>query len=131
MSRAETRINPHGRPALWFGMLGGPVIWFLQLLVNWSLTEGICSPSFTGFLGVGTIRLVVLLGGLVAATIAIAAGVVSYRSWQQMSMSNDTAQNNEGAGPRQFMALGGTFLSAFFALAIVFTTVPVFILPCE
>ena len=129
MSEAQPRINPNGGPLLWFGMLGGPAIWFAQLLLNWSLTEGLCSPSFTGFLGVSSIRLVILLSGLIAAIIAIAAGVVSYRSWQQMTQ--DRTQPDDAARPRQFIALGGMLLGAFFTLAIVFTTVPVFILPCE
>ena len=129
MSEAQPRINPNGGSLLWFGMLGGPVIWVAQLLLNWNLTEGLCSPSFTGFLGVSSIRLVILLGGLIAAIIAIAAGVVSYRSWQQMTQ--DRSQHIVEVEPRQFMALGGMLLGAFFTLAIVFTTVPVLVLPCE
>jgi len=121
MNEAKARVNPNGEPALWFGMIGAPVIWFAQLLLNWSLTEGGCSPSFSGLFGLSGIRIVILLGGLVAATVAIAAGIVSYRGWQQ----------DDQAGPRQFMAVGGMLLSTFFTLAIVFTTFPVFILPCE
>jgi hypothetical protein len=125
----NARIRLQGNPLLWFGLLGSPVVWIVQLLLNWSLTEGVCSPQFMGFLSGPSTRLVVLLGGIVAIAIALAAGVASYQALRQMT--RDQALPGEIAESRRFMALCGMLLSALFTLAIVFTTVPVLVLPCE
>jgi hypothetical protein len=125
----DARIHPSGSLLLWFGLLGGPVVWTAQLLLNWSLTEGGCSPHYLGFLSVTSIRLVILLSGVVAVVVAIAAGVASYLAWRQTI--EDKVRREDVTEPRRFLALCGIFLNGLFTLAILFTTAPVLVLPCE
>jgi type IV secretory pathway VirB2 component (pilin) len=135
MSAAQLRSGrPHDRavsPAsLWFGLFGAPLVWSLQLLTTYALVAHGCYPRadplrvpVTG--GLGTVVLVV---GLVAMAVALAAGRTAWRSWQ--------ATRRESAGDRagrtRFMAHAGVLLSGVFLLGILLNVVPLLLVaPCE
>ena len=70
--------------ALWFGLFGAPVVWSLQLVLNYALVTHACFPASNPratptFDGLWT---AVLVAGVVAAVIAVAAGVTAWRSWR-------------------------------------------------
>jgi fumarate reductase subunit C len=115
--------NPSDKYRLLFTMLAAPVAWFVQLLLNWGLTEGACAENYQGFLSVGAIRAVIVVAGVVGVIISIAAGVTAWRGRPQ--------SENDPDDPKRFIALGGVFLATFFTLAIIFTALPVFVLPCD
>jgi hypothetical protein len=119
LSPPGTAVPDPGPLRLWFGVLGAPVSWMLQLLVIYPLVELACRWATD-------LPLYVL--SLVLFAVAALAGLVSWRSLQ-------TVRHRNGATmPRRirFMARAGLASSALFALAIGAGTLPVaFDDPCQ
>jgi hypothetical protein len=130
---ADTRVEiPAERTAagllpLWFGLLGGHSAWSLQLLVNYLLVTLACplGPAPFVVFGIAGLEFLMVLVTIVAAAIALAATVVSYRAWQsapagsQQSPGASAAPGEGITGRSQFMALVGMLLSALFLLTIL------------
>ena len=97
-------------------MLGGPLAWLLTLEVGYAISSWTCARDHHGVLHVVT---------ALGVGLALAAGVVSWRSWLALGTRPD-----DGPGvPRQrFMAGVGLATSALFALVIIAAEVPVLVL---
>ena len=124
------------RVALWFGLLGAPVAWSLQELVNVSLAGHACYPhdlplAMPLWLQLGSIALWV---EAVAVIVCIAAGLVAFASWRRSrnEKPGDAHQLlGSGDGRTRFMAMAGVMTSALFLIgtalaALNLTAVP----PC-
>lgn len=107
---------------LWFGLFGAPVAWALHIGISYPLVPFVCATGREWVLHAITV---------VTALIALAAGVLAWRSWRRL---RETAQPSDDppAGRRTFMAFYGMFISGLFFLVTVAEGLPVFFLhPCE
>jgi hypothetical protein len=116
---ATATHRPSRSLSLWFGVLAGPILWFVQLNVNYQWEEFLaCSPSATDrgvVLGVGVRTLVVIVNALVAA-VTVAALVVA-RGLRRAD------------GPiARWMARAGIINSVLFLILIVVGFAPALIL---
>jgi hypothetical protein len=105
--------------ALWFGLFGAPVVWSIQLMLNFALVAHSCFPASEPrttpiFGGLG---FTVTLVSVVALVIALAAGTTAWRSWR--------ATRREGR--TRFMAIAGMLVSGLFVLGVVMNSIPLFL----
>jgi hypothetical protein len=106
----------------WIGVLGGPLVWFAYLQINYMLVPSACLASDKKVLGIVTV--VALLG-------ALGAVVSAWRAWHE---AGATAETEEGGpiGRSRFMALSGLGLSTLFVLVLLASAVPiVFLGACD
>lgn len=128
--------QPHPSPhrhrvlrwALWFGLLGAPLAWSLQELVNVSLAGYACYPHDVPLAA----PLWPQLSGIsmwveaVALVVCIAAGVVAFASWRRSrdERPGDAHQLlGSGDGRTRFMAMAGIMTSVLFLLGTAIATI--------
>jgi hypothetical protein len=136
--RRQPHPAPHrarvGRWTTWFSILGAPLAWSLQLLINASLSAHGCYPH--------DVPLAVPLWGhldaaaagveAVAAAVCFAAGFAAWLNWRRSrgeKAGNAHHLVESGDGRTRFMAMVGMMTSALFLIATGFaalnlTTVP-------
>ena len=119
-----------GSAALWFGVLGGPVAWSTQLVVNYSLEEWFaCAPSTTAqgeVLGL-QVPTAALIVSTALTMIAVAAGVVSVLCYRSMRADGDEVATRE-----RWMALAGIMNSVLYLIVILASFGPPLLLDvCE
>jgi hypothetical protein len=102
--------------SLWFGVLGGPAAWSLQLVVGYGLEEIACSSATAGddLGGLGVEPMIATLTAVLAG-VALAAAAVSFRHYQAVSRG----RIEDPRGRVGFLALGGAIASALFLVIIV------------
>jgi hypothetical protein len=123
-----SRSESLGSLALWFGILGAPTAWGIQILVGYNIDEIVCSPgSQSGELaGVGTETWIVVLH-IVLTVMAVAALLVSFACWRRTGVGDSSP-----AQRARWMALAGLMVSAFFLLIILSGFAPTaFLKSCE
>jgi len=103
---------------LWTGILAGPLGWAMDEVVGYSATAHECST--------GSIK---LLHGLTVAALAIClVGLISANSVRGYTRDSSTARDER----TRTMAISGMVLSVAFALLVVATAIPRWILsPCN
>lgn len=119
-----------GSTALWFGVLGGPVAWSTQLIVNYSLEEWFaCAPSATArgeVLGLQVPTAALIVSGTLAM-IAVAAGAVSYLGYRRIRANGDEVTTRI-----RWMALAGIMNSVLYLIVILASFGPPLLLDvCE
>jgi hypothetical protein len=130
---AEARTQPVGWRGL-YGVLGGPVAWFLQLCIGDWLASAPCYPGSVRYLVPPSSlawtwpTLIVLLTA--CALIAFVACLVSWRIWRESRVSPYALR---GVGPPaarvRFLAFFGIVLGAGFCVATLLTAVAFATLP--
>ena len=120
--------------ALWFGLFGAPVVWSIQLMLNYGLVAYSCfpgsEPRTTPLFG--GLRITVLVAGVVALAIALAAGITAWRSWRATRHEHPGSHEallEVGEGRTRFMALAGMLVSGLFVLGVIMNAIPLFIMP--
>jgi len=115
-----------GLASLWFGLLGGPVAWTLQLLVDYPLVAHYCFPDAARRVvpTIDSLHLLVSVVSLVALAVAIAALVTANRSWRDSGgeFGDERSELTEAAPPPgrvRFMSLGGILASGLTIVGIV------------
>ena len=103
-----------GGGRLWAGVLAGPAAWLADLGLSYALI-----PARHGA-GTLTARLLVAAA---AFALAVAGALMSLRNWRRLR--GGPAEDASGS---LFLSAFGVGSSAFFALVIVATTVPNFVL---
>jgi hypothetical protein len=113
--------------ALWFGLLGGPVAWTLQLLVDYPLVAHYCFPGAARRIvpTIDSLRLLILLTSAIALAVAVLALLTAMRSWRASGGVLDDARTDSTdeappVGRVRFMALGGMLASALTIVGIAF-----------
>lgn len=125
---AGTRSPPPqvGAAAMWFGILGAPVAWSLQQLVNAPLLAHGCFPKDVPIAEpiwphASSVALVV---ELVAVLVCIGAGLAAWRTWRRSRAAP------KGRGPQpiephdgrvRYMAAVGLICSGLFLFSTLFT----------
>lgn len=114
--------EPAGLPALWFGVLAGPISFLLNLQLNYMLTPWVCKHGG---------QLVLHIVPLIFLVIVAAAGWVSLRSWRRTG--SEWRADGGGVIPRsRFLAVLGVLTSALFVLVILAQWIPnLFLSPCQ
>ena len=115
-----------GLAPLWFGLLGGPVAWTLQLLIDYPLVAHYCFPDAAKRVvpTIDSLHLLVSIVSLLALGVAIAALVTANRSWRESggAFGSERSELTEGAPPPgrvRFMSLAGILASGLTIVGIV------------
>ncbi len=127
-AREITRRETRGSFLLWFGVLGAPLAWAAQLVLNYSLEEWFaCSPATRTrglVLGLEVDLVATVITGVLAA-VALAAGLVSVRCLRS------TEAGTPGSRVR-WMAVVGVMNSVLYLIIILFSFGPPLIIgTCE
>src|SRR4051794_29465854 len=106
---------------LWFGLLGGPAAWFLQLVTVYALTVWACAHDTA-----------LVLHGAELACLLLAAGGgwTAFRSWR--SVGGWPSDKDEGKEARiRLLSVVGLMSGALFTLVILASWIAVALLnPC-
>jgi Mn2+/Fe2+ NRAMP family transporter len=121
---SSTQVVPEGRPVrlwpLWFGILGPPAAWAVQLLVAYSAEELACSRGSlertVWGLSVNALGIAMTIFG-VSVTVASAWG--SRRALKSLKNREDDPAVQRSA----FMASFGLYSAVFFLIVILLTAV--------
>jgi len=128
------RVGPW---SMWFAILGAPVAWSLQQLVNPPIFEHGCFPK-----DVPLAEPIWRNGSSVAFSVEAAAivvcvlaGIVAWRNWLRTRGEKEGSGHHlleAGDGRARFMAMVGLICSGLFLLAVVFCTgLLVLVPPCN
>lgn len=127
------RVRPHESL---FGLMGGPLAWYLQLCAGYALASQPCFRD--GARVTAPLRAAqwtwpaMILAMLVAVAVALLALLVSWRALRrtQSEAPGGAARLTEvGSGRTRFLALWGVLLGAAFALATAISAVAFITLP--
>jgi hypothetical protein len=135
----DRRGAPVGLAPLWFGLLGGPVAWTLQLLVDYPLVAHYCFPDAAKRIvpTIDSLHLLVIIVSALALAVAIAALLTALRSWRVAggefgSARVDLVEAAPPPGRVRFMALGGILASSLTIIGIVIHAAFILTLaPCQ
>lgn len=105
--------------ALWTGILAGPIAWAIDEVIGYTATPHACSTGHTYVLHVLTL-----------ATLAVCAvGFLS--AWEARLRSPASLADDNAEQRRTFMSYGGMILNIGFAMVIIATAIPRWMLsPC-
>jgi hypothetical protein len=119
-----------------FGLLGGPLAWFIQLCVSYSLASWPCFPLDEHRLlpksGYAWTWGAIVVVAVAAIIVELAAFTVSKRIFNRTRDEGRGGQEHlleVGSGRTRFLALWGMIFGAGFAVATAMTTVAFFVLP--
>jgi len=133
------------RAALWFGLLGGPLAWSVQTLVNLPVTSHGCFPRLIplGTPITGGMRGIAFVVSVAALITVVAAAAIAWGSWLRTrdERQGDTggaahhgaeqALLETGEGRTRFMALAGVLTSLLFLVASLVHAAAIFLVaPC-
>jgi hypothetical protein len=112
--------NPRAIALQWFGILGGPLAWLLQFIVNYALVRRACIAHSTTALHV--VSALFLL-------VVIAAGIVSLLGF--LKARQQFTSEDEAAARPHFLALLGLLTSSLYTLGIIMQVIASFVWsPC-
>jgi len=121
-----TRAETTGSWLLWYGVLGAPIVWACQLLLDYGLNEAVaCAPAnrTPGQFFNTNIDIVIQIVNAVAAVLGVLALVVSVRCYRKLRVADETVSKRA-----RWMATAGMFNSTLFLMLIIVKFVPVFFL---
>ncbi|HEY3784358.1 MAG TPA: hypothetical protein VGL55_03660 [Steroidobacteraceae bacterium] len=119
-----------------FGLLGGPLAWFVESCAGYAFSSWACFPKdqrrFAPLEGYGWTWTVVVIICIAAFVMALAALVVSRKIWQHTE--NERRATAAGELPiavcrTRFLAMWGMAAGGGFAIAVAFTAVALIVLP--
>ena len=116
---------------LWFGFLGGPVAWSLQLAINGSLAGLAClgdaaTPDVEMAGWTQPAVIVVNLAALAVAAVALIVSVLNLRKTWEAEAGEGHGVMGAGEGRTRYMSVWGIWTSLLFLCAIAFNTISVF-----
>lgn len=118
---------------VWIGMIGSPAVWGVHFMLVWALVEGGCAVGIgeQRLLGGNAVQVTVLVATVIALLLTAASGVIAYGNWQRARMINTNVGGiaARAAERTNFLALVGLSFTVIFFVVIVFTALPVFVLP--
>ena len=149
----QQRGGAHPAPArndvssglLWFGLVGGPLAWTVQTLVDLALTSHGCYPRLFPLAApmLAGLRGILAIVSVAALIVCIVAALVAMRSWNRTRHEHQSSSGagekhgpsaallETGEGRTRFLALSGLMTSIVFTIAVLAHTVSIFIVgPC-
>jgi hypothetical protein len=131
MEEAVTQVYEEVRPALstealWFAFIGPLAAWKLQLMVNYILVPFACWNDLS---------LMIHLASAATLALALGAGWVAWRGWQELQERSRPVHDDLSAGALhgriRFMIVSGLIFSAFASLLILAQWIPnLWLSPC-
>jgi hypothetical protein len=126
MNASDSTLKLQSGAAL-FGLIGGPLAWFIQLDAGYALASWPCFPKdhrlalpLAGFAWTWPAMIVVLVASVLVGLAAL------WVSWRNLRRSG--GEQTHG-GRKQFLALWGVFLGGGFAMASVASSIALIALP--
>ena len=112
---------PFSNPALWAGVLTGPILFLVLLQVNYLLTMWSCSAG---------VRWPLHLATLIVLAVTVLAGLGAYRMWHRAG--REWSDNAGGGRARaRFLSSLGLLTSSLFATVILAQWLTVMLMdPC-
>jgi hypothetical protein len=118
ITQAQDQANPSRLPALWVGILAGPVAWACDEVIGYTITAHECS--------IGSMRWLHYL--TVMSVFSCIVGFLFAKGTRRIEAS----VNNPRTERQRVMAIAGMILSISFAVAILATGIPRWMLsPCD
>jgi hypothetical protein len=119
----QTDHHPTNTFAQWYGVLGGPIFWAMQLQANYALVPQACSSGDLKWLHLSSVLFLLL------AFSAVAVAAYDYRKARAKSPVK-TEESAEGRS--SFMGNLGIMTSGLFAIIIIAQAIPTFFFnPCD
>jgi hypothetical protein len=120
----EVTNQGSGSTALWFGVLGGPAAWSLQVILGYGAEEIACSPGSQSeeLAGMGIEPFLVVVS-LALTMLTLAALLVSIRCLR-IHRSGDPTTGDRA----KWMAVAGVMVSVLFLIVLVSGFAPVWFL---
>src|SRR4051812_24223465 len=110
MEQAEPDETNVGKPALWAGVIGAPVVWLTQFLINYALVPYVChTRKFFSF----------HLTTLIALMLVAAAGVVCWKEWTESGLRSPQSEDGGRLGTTRLVAIVGLLSSVLSFLLIL------------
>jgi hypothetical protein len=123
-ARAASLTSTRSFP-LWYGVLGPPILWAIQLVLGDGLYEFGCAKGFvrTDLFGL-SFRFWQVAGTALILTLDVLAGVLASRVLRQLRRTNDGTAH----GRAMAMAVIGVVSACLYGLLIAYAFLPPFIL---
>lgn len=106
----EAITQPPGLAALWYGLLGGPLVMFIHGAVNFVMVPWACGAGKQSALWLTT---------ALCSLVAISAIFVAFRKWLQAGADWDHTQELGPVPEARFMAILGMAVSGLSLLVIL------------
>jgi hypothetical protein len=118
----EVESHPTNTFAQWYGVLGGPIWWAMQLQANYSLVPQACKTGDMKWVHISSVVFILL------ALSAVAWAWIDWRTAKRTSpISREDAEARSA-----FMGMLGMLTSSLFTLLILTQAIPTFIFdPCQ
>jgi hypothetical protein len=118
--------SPPSNALVWFGVLGGPVAWAVQFVVNLAFTFAQCNqPGSRWQLPVHGWAIALSIAGIVVALAATAVSAILFLRTSHLDHVAESERHGEGSAPPtgriNFLATVGLTVN-FLALAIMVMT---------
>ena len=120
--RAEPDETNVGKPALWFGVIGAPMVWLTQFIINYALVPYVChTRKFFSF----------HLTSAIALILVAAAGVVCWKEWVAGGLKAPQSEDCDRLGTTRLAAVVGLISSVLSFLLILGQAIATFMVdPC-
>jgi hypothetical protein len=113
---------------MWFGLLGAPTAWTLQLVAGYGLTEAACNAAGTQWsTPVDAWTIVVTCAGAAVAVLAEAAAILAFRRTRNVEGVGGS-EEPPPKGRIHFLAVVGMTISPLFLAIIVMSGLGSFVL---
>jgi hypothetical protein len=119
-----------------FGLLGGPLAWFVQLCAGYGLASWSCFPKdlrgntpVEGASWASPTLVTLLIAAIVVAFAAFLAARRDFQRTREESQGDPAHLMEVGAGRTRFIALWGMFLGAGFTAATLINAIDFLVLP--
>jgi hypothetical protein len=110
---------------LWFGLIASAAAWVALGCIDIFILWRVCKDPLAFGSGVPHPGATVLFAAVAFTlmTVAVVAGVVSYRNWRSLSTEHHLL-GAEATGRREFMALLGVIVSVTLGMGILWLSIP-------
>ncbi len=118
----QSTSDPTRKWILPFGLLAGPVLWGLQILVGYGLASLSCTLDN---------KLPVYFLIFLSALIVLAAAILTFQAWRTGASDSFSSEINQTRESSTFWTVAGFVLSVLFFVLILATGITaVFLSPC-
>ena len=121
---------------MFFGVLGGPLAWFIQLCAGYALASAPCfrdgirvSAPLPVLQWTRPAMVIAMLASMAIALLALGVSWRAFRRTQQEAGDGSVQLLEMGTGRTRFLALWGVLLGGAFAIATAMTAVAFILLP--
>lgn len=114
---------------LWYGFSAAAAAWALEGAIGVIVSAQFCPADLPhwGLVSQGSVRLALGIITIILLAIAVSAGVISLRNWRTLAGQCEFA-HAEGISREGFMSIAGIFISTVFAIAIIWSGIPIIML---